>query len=86
LIAAIATVLNRFFSRDALEFTVRSSAPGVTVNPRAYTRVSDVMQEVVDARINQGIRFRFADDAGRRQGKRIGRWTYEHHLQPSRHN
>jgi hypothetical protein len=86
LVAAIATVVKKFFGRDEVQFTVRSSAPGLTVNPRLYTRLSDVMQEVVDARIYQGIHFRFADDAGRRQGKRIGRWTYEQYLQPSRHD
>jgi hypothetical protein len=82
LVAAITTVLRNFFGTDELDFSVKSSAAGLTTNPRGYTRISHVMQEVVDARIYQGIHFRFADDVDRWQGARIGRCTYKHYLQP----
>jgi hypothetical protein len=84
LTAAIATVLQHFFRTDKLEFTVRSSAAGLGVNPRSYQRLSDVMDEMVEVRIWQGIHFRTAEDVGRRQGARIGRWVSRHYLQPTR--
>jgi hypothetical protein len=64
---------------------VRGSAAALTVDPRNYARLSDVMQDVVDARIYQGIHFRFADEVGRRQGKHIGRWTFRHYVRPVRY-
>jgi hypothetical protein len=83
-IASIMTTLQRYFGTDKVPFAVWSSGAGVTKNPRTYERLSYVMDEVVDARIYQGIHFRFADEVGRRQGKHIGHWTFDHYLQPVR--
>lgn len=82
LTASIATVLQRFFGTDEFEFSVRSTAAGLTTNPRTYSHFSQVMEEMVDARIYQGIHFRTADEVGRTQGARIGRWTYNKYLRP----
>lgn len=82
--AAITTVLEKVFDTDELPFVVRSAAPGVTVSPRHYERFSDATEEVVEARILQGIHFRTADEVGRRQGERIGRWTVRELLRPVR--
>jgi hypothetical protein len=39
---------------------------------------------MVDVRVLQGIHFRFADTVGRRQGERIGLWTFLTFLRPVR--
>jgi hypothetical protein len=49
---------------------------------RTYTRFSDAAQEVVDVRVYQGIHFRFADTAARRQGRQVAQWVFKHFLQP----
>jgi hypothetical protein len=49
---------------------------------RTYTRFSDAANDVVDARVYQGIHFRFADTAGRKQGREVAKWAFEHFLRP----
>ena len=82
--AAITTVLQLFFGRDDVTFTVSSTVAGLLTNPRPYTKLSDVQQDMVDVRIYQGIHFRFADVDGRDQGTRIGHWAYQKFLRPLR--
>ncbi|HEY6642158.1 vanadium-dependent haloperoxidase [Povalibacter sp.] len=84
LTASIVTVLQRFFRTDKLAFSVRTTAAGVKVNPRTYKRFSDVMDEMVEVRIWQGIHFRTAEVVGRRQGAKIGHWTFDNYLGPVR--
>jgi hypothetical protein len=82
LTAAITTVLQRFFKTDRIEVSIRTTSPNATVNPRAYTRLSDVQREMVETRIYQGIHFRTSEEVGRRQGVRIGCWTFSKYLRP----
>ena len=51
-------------------------------NPRLYTRFSDVQQDVIVARVYQGIHFRFADTEARSQGERIAHYVFRHMLTP----
>jgi hypothetical protein len=37
---------------------------------------------VVNARIYEGIHFRFADEAARKQGKLVARWAFDNYLRP----
>ncbi|HEX5213872.1 MAG TPA: vanadium-dependent haloperoxidase [Vicinamibacterales bacterium] len=84
LTAAVTTVLQQFFDRDDVTFTVSSPVAGLLTNPRAYTKLSDVQKDMVEVRIYQGIHFRFADEDGRQQGVRIGHWTFQKFLRPLR--
>ena len=79
---AATAILRLFFERDEFEFSISSAAMGLTTNPRHYHRFSDAAQEVVDARVLQGIHFRFADEEGRRQGERIAHWAFHKYLRP----
>ena len=79
---AVTTILQLYFGTDELEFSVSSTAAGLTVNPRVYHRFSDAAQEIVEARILQGIHFRSADELGRRQGGRVAHWTFMKLLRP----
>jgi len=84
LTASITTVMQLFFGRDDVAFTVSSPAANLLINPRVYTRLSDVQKDMVDVRIYQGIHFRFADVDGRDQGTRIGHWAFQKYLRPLR--
>jgi hypothetical protein len=46
-----------------------TSDPGVT---RTYTDWATITQEVIDARVWEGVHFRFSDEAGARLGQRLG--------------
>jgi hypothetical protein len=37
---------------------------------------------VVNARVYEGIHFRFADVQARKQGRHVARWTFSHFLRP----
>ena len=51
-----------------------------TQDTRTYERFSDVAQEVVDARIYEGIHFRFADEAARKQGRQVADWGWRNFM------
>jgi hypothetical protein len=51
-------------------------------NPRTYRRLSDVANDVVNARIYLGIHFRFADVEGRGQGRRVAGFVFRNFLEP----
>ena len=72
-----------FFGRDRMTFSVTTTNTGPTIqDTRTYHRFSDAAQEVVDARIYEGIHFRFADEAARKQGRQVADWVFENFLRP----
>ncbi len=84
LAGAITTVLQLYFGTDEFEYQVFTSSALATINPRNYTSFSQAQREMVDVRVWQGIHFRFADEIGMRQGRRVGHWTFHKALQPVR--
>ena len=51
-----------------------------------YETFRDLTEDIDDARVYGGIHFRFDQEAGARQGRRVGRFVYVHHLRPVRRN
>ena len=78
LTAAVMRTLELYFG-DKLTFSVISTAVAVN-NKRTYDRFSDVMEDVVNVRIYQGIHFRSADEVARRTGIRAADWAFAHFL------
>jgi hypothetical protein len=77
--SAAATVLASAFG-DRTRFTVRSDTLlGVT---RSFRSFSAALDELADARVLEGIHFRFDDLAGRATGTAVGNYILEHALQP----
>ena len=64
---------------DKTTFSVFSAVAMVT---KTYHRFSEMADDVVDARVYQGIHFRFGDVVGRRQGVRSSDWAVSHFLRP----
>ena len=70
-----------------MTFSVTTTNAGPTIqDTRTFRRFSDARQEVVNARIYEGIHFRFADEAARKQGIQVADWAFENFLRPLRHD
>ncbi len=69
--------------RTDMTFSVTTTNLGPTIqDTRTYRRFSDAAEEVVDARIYEGIHFRFADEAARKQGRQVASWAFKNFLRP----
>ena len=83
-------MLQLYFSDDRpFSFNIFSINPAVPLpssdpNPREYDRFSDVMKDVIDARVWLGIHFRFADTEARSQGRRAAGEAFRNILEPIR--
>ena len=49
---------------------------------RDFSSFNDAQEEVVVARIYQGIHFKFADEDARKQGRHVAQWVFGHILRP----
>ena len=65
-------MLAHFFRTDKVTFSMSSANPDA-LTPRWYTRFSDAAEDIVNARIYQGIHFRFADEVPFQAGHACGR-------------
>jgi hypothetical protein len=89
-IAASMRMFALFFGTDrpSEPFNIHAAPSATSLQPQAgdspitYERFSDVMKDVVDARIWLGIHFRFADTEARSQGGRVAQHTFKNILQP----
>lgn len=80
--SAAAGVLEAFFG-DAIppvRLTSRT-APGVT---RTYTSLAGYVNEVIDARVYDGVHYRTSGNVGAEMGRKIAQYTMQHHLVPAR--
>jgi hypothetical protein len=82
---ATTTMLARFFGTDKVTFSITSAIPQVVQNPRVYARFSEAAADIVNARIYEGIHFRFADEVARRQATHVANWAFSHFLRPLGH-
>jgi hypothetical protein len=80
---AITRMLALFFGSDEMEFTVSTTYPLTQQQTRTYYRFSDAAHDVVNARVYEGIHFRFSDLEARRQGRRVAQWVFSHFLRRS---
>jgi hypothetical protein len=70
-----------FFGTDKLPITSTSGRfPG---QPRSFGRLSDALDEIIDARVWGGIHFRTADVVGAVIGKKIVHWMDRHYFTPT---
>ena len=72
--ASNVATLQELFGTDKVTFDGVNAA-GVE---RKYTRLSQAVEEIIDARVWSGIHFRHADNAGARIGRRVARWRRDH--------
>jgi hypothetical protein len=79
---SITTMLSRFFGTDEVSSTVTSNHPLASPNTRNFSSFSQIVDEVVEARIFQGIHFRFSDTDARELGKNVAKSVYKNTLRP----
>ncbi len=88
LTGSMTRMLELVFRSDRLpSFGIWAANPTVPLepgdaNPRPYRRLSDVADDVVNARIWLGIHYRFADVEGRSQGRRVAGFVFRNFLEP----
>ena len=63
-----------------MTFSVATTNPAASQQTRTYDRFSDAAADVVDARVYEGIHFRFADVEARKQGRLVAQWVFSHFL------
>jgi hypothetical protein len=78
--AAVAGVLEHFFG-DAIPPVKLTSttAPGVT---RTFVKLSDYVNEVINARVYDGVHYRTSGEVGAEMGRKIAAYTVQNHLLP----
>jgi hypothetical protein len=84
--SAVTRSLAMFFNTDSMTYSVTwvtTGNPSPTNTTRTYYSFSDAMDDVVDARVMEGIHFRFADTVARRTGKRAADWAFSHVMRPT---
>lgn len=75
--------LSYFFHTDNLTFTITSNFPGVTTPLRTYTKLSQALKEVLDARIYGGMHYRISTRKGAIMGKQVSHFATRHFFRPS---
>jgi hypothetical protein len=78
--ASFVATLQSFFGTDKVGWTDTNNA-GLT---RSFTRFSQAIDEVVDARVWSGIHFRTADEQGAKIGKQVSRYRDRAYFEPVR--
>ena len=63
-----------------MTFSVATTNPAASQQTRTYDYFSDAAADVVDARVYEGIHFRFSDDLARKQGRLVAQWAFSHFL------
>jgi len=72
------TVGELYFGQGRTTFTL-AHPTGLTRN---YDHFRDVWDDTIDARVYQGIHFRYADEMGAKMGREVARYVEQHALQP----
>jgi len=61
--------------------TTSPTAPGIV---RSWTRIDDFAAEVANARVYDGVHYRYSTEVGTAMGKQIGAWAATNALRPAR--
>jgi hypothetical protein len=70
---SIVATLRTFFGTDKMSWSDTNSA-----GTRSFTRFSDAIEEIVDARVWSGIHFRNADEQGAKIGRQVAKYRDKH--------
>jgi hypothetical protein len=79
--SAFVHTLRTFFGTDRIAVSVFSNK---SCTWRSFDRFSDMLREVIDARVWAGIHFRTADVQGAVLGKKVAHYLKRHYFQPVR--
>ena len=74
---SIVETLQQFFGTDKVTWSDTNAA-----GTRTFTRFSQAIDDVVDARVWSGLHFRTADEQGERIGSQVARYVGQHYFEP----
>jgi hypothetical protein len=74
---AARAVLNRAFGKHSLTITLTNPQLGLVLN---YTSWKQITDDIDDARVYGGIHFRFDQEAGAHQGRKVGKYLLRNYL------
>jgi hypothetical protein len=78
--SSAASVLTAFFGDVIPEIRLTTpTAPGVT---RTFTKLSDIVSEIIDARIFDGVHYRTSGEVGAEMGRKIAEYVLQNFLKP----
>ena len=83
--SAMATVLKLLFG-DELGAPIIATSPTNPGFERRWTRLSEGVEEVIDARIYAGIHYRTSDEEGAALGRKVARFVVNHALRARHHS
>ena len=69
--------LDPLFGKDGFNVSITNDSLGLTLN---YTSWDEITEDIDDARIYGGIHFRFDQEAGALQGRRVGSYILRNYL------
>ena len=78
--SSIVRTLRDFFGTNQADFSALSAVSGTT---RSFSRFTEAIHEIIDARVYSGIHFRIADVQGAVIGKKVAHWREMHFFQPA---
>jgi hypothetical protein len=78
--AAVTHTLEQFFGSDEICFSIDSNVSGLLSPVRSYSRFSDALEEVLDARVYGGMHYRNSTRVGAALGRRVSRYVVNHFL------
>jgi hypothetical protein len=78
--STVAHGLKELFGTRHLQLTLTTTAP--SGGERHYDCADALLQDVVDARVWEGIHFRTADTAAKEMGRQLAAWTLDRYFQP----
>ncbi|MGC2404054.1 MAG: vanadium-dependent haloperoxidase, partial [Acidobacteriaceae bacterium] len=79
---SVVEVLRAYFGSDELHFTMSSPVPGLLEPVRSYDRVSQVLTDILNARIYGGMHYRNSTAFGSELGKQVARQALENFFLP----
>jgi len=82
--SSVVEVLRAYFHSDSLNFTMSSAAPGLLQPVRSYTRFSQALTDILNARIYGGMHYRNSDNAGAELGRNVARQALTNYFLPRR--
>ena len=80
--AGEAEIVSHVFGTPEITFTMESLTALPTAKVRTYHNLDSAANECAESRIMNGFHFRFATEAGKKQGREVAKHIIQNYLRP----
>ena len=77
-----AEIVSSVFGTPNISFSMASVTALPQAKTRTYENLDVAAEDCATSRIMNGYHFRFATEAGKKQGREVAKYIYTHHLRP----